>query len=116
MSDDEVERLRASYEERVRALSAAIHERELELTILAHVADRVHGAEEPEAIFEIALEEILQRLGLEAAWIFVGDERDKKLRLAASRGVSRAYLDEIRAHGLGECLCPEVFWSGHRMQ
>jgi signal transduction histidine kinase len=25
-------------------------------------------------------------------------------------------MEEIRTEGLGECLCPEVFWSGHRMQ
>lgn len=116
MSADELERLRGSYEDRVRALSAEIRERELELTVLAQVAARVHGSEDPDAILDIALEEILQRLGLDAAWIFVGDERERKLRLAASRGVSPAYLEEIRTQGLGECLCPEVFWSGHRMQ
>jgi len=53
---------------------------------------------------------------LKAAWIFVGDDRDRKLQLAASRGVSPAYLEEVRTQGLSECLCPEVFWSGHRMQ
>ena len=53
---------------------------------------------------------------LKAAWIFVGDQRDKKLHLAASRGVSPQYLEDLRTHGLGECLCPEVFWTGHRMQ
>jgi two-component system C4-dicarboxylate transport sensor histidine kinase DctB len=26
------------------------------------------------------------------------------------------YLEEVRTQGLGECLCPEVFWTGHRMQ
>ena len=36
--------------------------------------------------------------------------------MAASRGVSQRYLDEIQTMGLGECLCPEVFWGGHRMQ
>jgi signal transduction histidine kinase len=30
--------------------------------------------------------------------------------------VSAAYLEAIRTEGLGECLCPEVFLSGHRMQ
>ena len=32
------------------------------------------------------------------------------------RRLSPAYLEEVRTHGLGECLCPEVFWTGHRMQ
>jgi signal transduction histidine kinase len=100
----------------VRALNQEIQQRERELVILAEVAGRVHGAEEVQQILDIALDEILNRMELNAAWIFAGDERDRKLHLVASRGVSPAYLEEVRTQGLGECLCPEVFWSGHRMQ
>jgi signal transduction histidine kinase len=110
------DRLRQSYEDRVRALNQEIHHRERELAILSQVAGRVHGADQVQEIFDIALEEILGQMELKAAWIFVGDERDRKLQLAASRGVSAGYLEEVRTQGLGECLCPEVFWSGHRMQ
>ncbi len=110
------ERLKGAYEERVRALENAVYQRERELLILSQVAARVHGEEDPDSILEIALDEILGRMGLTAAWIFTGDDREKKLRLAAARGVSAAYLEEVRTQGLGECLCPEVFWSGHRMQ
>jgi signal transduction histidine kinase len=110
------ERLQKSYEDRVRALNEAIRHRERELVILSQVAGRVHGEEEVQQILDIALEEILDRMELNAAWIFVGDERDRKLHLAASRGVSPAYLEQVRTQGLGECLCPEVFWTGHRMQ
>ncbi len=112
----EDERLRQSYEERVRVLNQEIRQRERELVILAEVAGRVHGAEEVQQILDIALDQILSRMELNAAWIFVGDERERKLNLVASRGVSPAYLEEVRTHGLGECLCPEVFWTGHRMQ
>jgi signal transduction histidine kinase len=108
--------LTRSYEERVRMLSQAIRHRERELAILSQVAGRVHGADQVQDILDIALEEILDQMELKAAWIFVGDERERKLHLAASRGVSPAYLEEVRAQGLGECLCPEVFWTGHRMQ
>src|SRR6266568_7634327 len=110
------DRLRQSYEERVRALNQEIRQRERELVILAEVAGRVHGAEEVQQILDIALDQILSRMELNAAWIFVGDERERKLNLVASRGVSPAYLEEVRTQGLGECLCPEVFWTGHRMQ
>jgi len=103
-------------EEPVSALKHAIDHRERELAILSQVAGRVHGADQVQEILDIALEEILGRMELKAAWIFVGDGRDRKLHLAASRGVSPAYLDDVRANGLGECLCPEVFWTGHRMQ
>jgi len=110
------DRLRQSYEERVRALNQEIRQRERELVILAEVAGRVHGAEEVQQILDIALDEILNRMELNAAWIFAGDERERKLHLVASRGVSPAYLEEVRTQGLGECLCPEVFWTGHSMQ
>lgn len=110
------DRLEKSYEERVRVLNEQMRHRELELVILSQVAGRVHGEEEVQQILDIALQEILERMGLNAAWIFVGDERDRQLHLAASRGVSPAYLEEVRTQGLGACLCPEVFWTGHRMQ
>jgi len=114
MGDDD--KLRRSYEDRVRALNHEIRQRERELVILSQVAGRVHGADEVQQIFDIALDEILNRMELNAAWVFSGDQRERKLYLAASRGVSPAYLEEVRTQGLGECLCPEVFWTGHRMQ
>jgi signal transduction histidine kinase len=108
--------LRTAYEDRVRALTALVEQRARELRILSNVAERIHGADEAEDILDIALEEILRGLDLKAAWIFLGSQGDGQLRLAASQGVSPAYLDEIRRDGLSECLCPEVFWTGHSMQ
>lgn len=87
----------------------------MELQVLSLVASRIHGEDDVTAILEIALDEILERMNLPAAWIFLGDERERRLRLAAHRGISAAYLEEVRRDGLGDCLCPEVFWSGHRM-
>jgi signal transduction histidine kinase len=110
------DRLHSAYQERVRRLEDTLGKRDRELAILSHVASRIHGEEDVELILDIALEEILRRMDLSAAWVFLGDEREKKLHLAAARGVSPAYLDSIRTHGLDDCLCPEVFWSGHRMQ
>jgi signal transduction histidine kinase len=115
MSEDNTDRLRLAYENRVRDLEQSIAQRQRELHTLGQVAARVHGAESEQEILDIALEEILSQLGLSSAWVFVGDQRERKLRLAASRGVSGAYLEEVRRNGLGECLCPEVFWTGHRM-
>jgi signal transduction histidine kinase len=102
-------------DERVRVLQSAIERRDRELQILSVVASRIHGEDDPTAILEIALDEILDGTGLQAAWIFLGDQREKRLHLAAHRGISSAYLEEVRRDGLGACLCPEVFWSGHRM-
>jgi signal transduction histidine kinase len=113
---EDIDRLRRAYEDRVRDLTALVAQRQRELATLAEVAARVHGADTEPEILDIALEEILAQLGLDAAWIFVGDDDERKLRLAASRGVAPSYLEEVRRDGLGECLCPEVFWSGHSMQ
>ncbi len=109
------EELTAAYEARVRALEATLERRQRELAILSAVAPKIHGETDVTTILHIALDEILAGMDLTSAWIFLGDEQDKALHLAAHRGVSAQYLEEVRLEGLGECLCPEVFWSGHRM-
>jgi len=116
VTQDDFDRIRGAYEERVRALTQALEKRDQELSILSEVAAGVHGEEDVARILDIALEEILRQLQLKTAWVFMGDERDRKLHLAASRGVNPVYLEQIEKEGLEECLCPEVFWSGHRMQ
>ena len=107
---------RVAYDERVRSLETNVAARQRELKILSEVASKVHAEDEVQAILDIALEEILGRLGLNAAWIFAGDAKDRQLRLAASRGVSPVYLEDIARNGLSQCLCPEVCWSGQRTQ
>jgi signal transduction histidine kinase len=109
-------RLQTAYEVQVRTLNETIEKRERELAILSRVAARIHGEDDETAILNIALDEILGEMKLQTAWIFMGDESDRKLHLAAHRGVAQRYLDQVRREGLGECLCPEVFWTGHRMQ
>jgi len=110
--DEEV----AAAGERVRKLNEALRKRERELGILSEISARIHGEEEVERVLDIALEEILERFDLKAAWIFMGNDQDRQLNFAAARGVNPAYLAHVRQRGLGECLCPEVFWTGHRMQ
>jgi signal transduction histidine kinase len=113
---DEKERLQAAYETQVRTLNETIEKRERELAILSEVAVRVHGEDDVDRILNIALDEICEQMKVPTAWIFMGDQRERKLHLAAHRGVAQKYLDDVRANGLTECLCPEVFWTGHRMQ
>ena len=113
---EETDRMRIAYEERVRSLQFALEKRELELGILSEVAAAIHAEDDVARILDVALERILTGLHLQTAWVLMGDEREGELHLAASRGVNPVYLDEIERSGLGDCLCPEVFWSGHRMQ
>jgi signal transduction histidine kinase len=109
-------RLKADYEKRIEDLERTIEKRQAEMAILSEVATRVLGEEDLKVILEIALDQILEGLDLKTAWIFLGDESDRRLRLAAHRGVAAGYLEEVEIHGLGECLCPEVFSTGRRMQ
>ena len=107
--------LKRAYEERVRALQAAIVARDTRLRVLAQVATRIHSEQDEQRILEIGLDEILSQLGLSTGWVFLGDDKEKKLHLAVSRGVAPRYLEDVKSKGLEDCLCPEVFWSGHRM-
>src|SRR4029077_21217459 len=99
---DDRDRMKASYEDRVRTLADTVSQRERELAILAEVASRVHGENGVQAILDIALDEILTRMDLRTAWIFMGTDEERKLNLVASRGVAQRYLDEVRTEGLGE--------------
>jgi signal transduction histidine kinase len=110
------EQIQEAYERRVRELTSEIVRRDRQLAILSAVAARTHGLEDVEQILDVTLREILDGLGLKAGWVFLGSHESRTLHLAASRGVAKGYLEEIRRDGLGECLCPEVFWTGHRME
>ena len=80
------------------------------------VAERIHSAEDAQQVLDICLAEILARPRSPAGWILLESQHDRRLALAAAQGVSQAYLDEIRRDGLSECLCREVFGTGHSLQ
>jgi signal transduction histidine kinase len=101
---------------RVRALQQVAEDRERELAILADISMRLHGEEDVQVILDRTLDALLRGLGLDTAWVFLADEKDQRLRLAAHRGLSPAYLDLAQARGLGECLCREVLASGRGAQ
>ena len=100
----------------VGRLTAQVERLTRELAILSAVAERIHAAEDAQQVLDICLAEILRGLELRAAWVLLGAQHDRRLRLAAARGVAQAYMDEVRREGLSECLCREVFTSGNTMQ
>jgi signal transduction histidine kinase len=103
----------AAAELRIASLEEAVKSRERELSILADISTRLYGEEDVEVILDTTLEALLEGFGLCTGWVFLDDEKEHKLRLAAHRGLSPGYLELTRARGLGECLCREVFASGH---
>lgn len=109
-------KLRDAYEAELRRLVELAARRERELQILAKIVARIHGEDDPQQVLEIALDVLVQELDVSAAWVFMGEQGARRLQIAASRGLSERYLADVRRNGLEECLCPEVFWSGHRMQ
>lgn len=113
---DPSENLQASYEAQIRSLGEQLARQERALTVLAEVASEVHSTENADSVFAIALDRIRDRLGAGAAWIFTGEEGETTLKLAAARGVSRAFLQDAGEGNLPECLCVEALWSGHTMQ
>jgi len=106
----------ATVSSRLRALQHAVEGRKRELAVLAAISTRLLGEEDVQVILDSTLDALLRGLGLATAWVFLEDEKDHRLRLAAHRGLSPAYLDLARSRGLGECLCREVLASGHRGQ
>ncbi|HVO11344.1 MAG TPA: GAF domain-containing protein [Vicinamibacteria bacterium] len=96
----------------MRDLEQAVLRRERELAVLAAISTRLHGEEDIQAILDATLDQLLDGLGLTTAWIFLEDEKDHRLRLAAHRGISPNYLELVRERGLGQCLCLQVFESG----
>jgi len=100
-------------ESRVASLEHAVSSRERELAILADISTRLHGEEDVQVILDTTLDGLLEGLGLRTAWVFLDDEKEHNLRLAAHRGLSPQYVELARMRGLGECLCREVFASGH---
>jgi len=101
---------------KLRRLEEAVANRERELAVLAALSMRLHGEEEVQAILEATLDGLVGGLGLATAWIFLEDEKDRSLRLAAHRGISAEYLGLVHDRGLGECLCRRVFETGRGTQ
>jgi signal transduction histidine kinase len=87
-------------------------QRNLELDVLRDLALRLHEFDDDESILQAALELILDKLGLEAGWIFWGERSRGMLELAAAHGIDDRFREAARRTGIGGCLCNDVFESG----
>jgi len=68
-----------------------VEDRERELAILAAISTRLHGEEDVQVILDATLDALLSGLGLATGWVFLEDDKEHKLRLAAHRGLSPGY-------------------------
>ena len=99
-----------------RGLRGAVARRQRELAMLSDISMRLQGEEDVQRMLEGTLDILLSGFSLSTGWIFLEDEKDRSLRLAAHRGISLAYLGLVRERGLGECLCRQVFETGEGRQ
>ena len=101
----------------IRSQGEMLAKRNIELEALREFAGRIQVQEGGEReILEAALDLVLEKLGLEAGWIFWGEANRGTLELAASRGVAEEFVCEARERGIGDCLCKDVFRTGRRME
>ena len=108
-------RTMASALQAARLIIESRHQRELlaqrnvELEILRELAGRIKERGGDEEILQAALDLVLEKLGLAAGWIFWGESAGRSLGLAASRGVTEAFVCQAWESGIGDCLCQDVF-------
>ena len=86
--------------------------RNVELEALRDIGAALQTASTDEEILGKVLDLVVDRLGLEAGWIFWGEESRGRLELAASRGISEEFARRARAGGISPCLCRDVFETG----
>ena len=95
-----------------RAQGESLAKRNVELETIREIAFSLQDLEGEEEILQGALDIVLRRLGLEAGWIFWGEEDQGRLELAVCRGIEDAFVRRARTEGIGHCLCQDVFQSG----
>lgn len=95
-----------------REQGALLARRNLELETLREIASALQEGRDEEAILQVVIDRLVEKLGLEAGWIFWGEEQRGRLALAASRGLPEAFVRSARAGTISPCLCLDVFRSG----
>ena len=99
--------------EEIRDKGELLVKRNVELEILRDFAGRLQDlGGDDEEILLAALDLVLERLGLQAGWIFWGEAERDQLELAVARGVAEEFVREARESGIAPCLCRDVFQTG----
>ena len=86
--------------------------RTLELGILRELAGKLHASGSEEELLKTTLDLVLDKLPLDAGWIFIDYSGRGQLELAACRGVAKEFEQTARREGIGSCLCRDVFETG----
>lgn len=109
---------RAELEEAHRKLEAQlrlIEENEKRLSALNRTSDVISQSLELDEVLESAMTSVQEVMGVETVRIYITDEAEGALRLAAHRGVSDTFVEGVRVIRLGEGFNGRVAQSGEPM-
>jgi signal transduction histidine kinase len=95
-----------------RDQAALLARRNLELETLRAIGSDLQEGTEEEPILQAVLDRLVEKLGLEAGWIFWGEESRGRLALAAARGLPAEFIRRSRGGEMSPCLCLDVFRTG----
>ena len=95
-----------------RGQGTLLARRNLELETLREIAAALQDGAEEEPLLQAVLDRLVEKLGLEAGWIFWGERHGRRLALAAAHGLPEAFVGPARAGEMSPCLCLDVFHSG----
>ncbi len=95
-----------------RDQGASLARRNLELDTLRGIGAVLQQATEEGPVLQAVLDQLVEKLGLEAGWIFWGEKRHGRLGLAAARGLPADFVERGQDAEMSPCLCLDVFRTG----
>ena len=85
----------------LKSSRVAMEQRSRERTMINEIAVASGEMLDHQRIMELALETVIQQLGMHSGLIFLYDEESERFTLQASRGVTQEVIDKIEMHRLG---------------
>lgn len=95
-----------------RELELQVEERTQALAALNEIAATVSESLDPDETLKSALDHILQMIKIDAAGIYLVDEKNQELHIAAQQGLSQELVDNINHLRIGEGFSGQVVQTG----
>lgn len=112
---DQLQDLYTNLEHRVEEKSRSIEMKNRELTALYDVAAFLNSSTATEPMCDIILEKLVTLIDAHDGVVRLMDLKGEELKIVASRGVSKTFLNEELCLEVGSCLCGEAARDGIAM-
>ncbi|MBI4938610.1 MAG: type IV pili methyl-accepting chemotaxis transducer N-terminal domain-containing protein [Nitrosomonadales bacterium] len=112
---DQLQDLYANLEQRVEEKSRSIEVKNRELAVLYDVAAFLNSSTAAEPLCDIVLDKLATLMDARDGVVRLVDPKGEKLKIVASLGVSKSFLDEETCQAVGNSLCGEVARDGVAM-